>query len=101
MQGDSTTSYYVARLRCGLTPRHRLSLSRIREGEGEQERICEMCRMVPATDYRGVLPAFCVPLRQVVARFVALAPHGMGRALAPVGALPPYLPEDFISLFPT
>ena len=28
----------------------------------------------------------------------APAPHGMGRALAPVGALPPYLPRGF--LFP-
>ena len=28
----------------------------------------------------------------------ALAPQGMGRALAPVGALPPYLPRGF--LFP-
>ena len=26
----------------------------------------------------------------------ASAPQGMGRALAPVGALPPYLPEDFL-----
>ena len=34
----------------------------------------------------------------MAARFVALAPHGMGRALAPVGALPPYLPRGF--LFP-
>lgn len=25
---------------------------------------------------------------------MASAPQGMGRALAPVGALPPYLPED-------
>ena len=25
----------------------------------------------------------------------APAPHGMGRALAPVGALPPYLPRGF------
>ena len=31
----------------------------------------------------------------MAARFVALAPHGMGRALAPVGALPPYLPRGF------
>ena len=54
--------------------------------------------MVPATDYRCMLPAFGVSLRQVAARFVAPAPHGMGRALAPVGALPPYLPRGF--LFP-
>lgn len=26
---------------------------------------------------------------------MAPAPHGMGRALAPVGALPPYLPRGF------
>ena len=28
----------------------------------------------------------------------ALAPQGMGRALAPVGALPPYLPRGFFTL---
>ena len=28
----------------------------------------------------------------------ALAPQGMGRALAPVGALPPYLPRGFFPL---
>jgi hypothetical protein len=28
----------------------------------------------------------------------ALAPQGMGRALAPVGALPPYLPRVFFTL---
>ena len=45
--------------------------------------------MAPATDYRGVLPAFCVPLRQVAARFVAIAPtrHGEG-ACARGGAAP-------------
>lgn len=32
---------------------------------------------------------------------MAPAPHGMGRALAPVGALPPYLPRGFYSLFST
>lgn len=57
--------------------------------------------MVPATDYCCMLPAFGVSLRQVAARFVALAPHGMGRALAPVGALPPYLPRGFYSPFST
>ena len=43
---------------------------------------------------------FGVHLRQVAARLVvrALAPQGMGRALAPVGALPPYLPRGFLSL---
>jgi len=30
---------------------------------------------------------------------MAPAPHGMGRALAPVGALPPYLPRGFYSPF--
>ena len=36
----------------------------------------------------------------MAARFVvrASAPQGMGRALAPVGALPPYLPRGFFSL---
>ena len=29
----------------------------------------------------------------------ASAPQGMGRALAPVGALPPYLPRGFYSPF--
>ena len=29
---------------------------------------------------------------------MALAPQGMGRALAPVGALPPYLPRGFFTL---
>lgn len=29
---------------------------------------------------------------------MASAPQGMGRALAPVGALPPYLPRGFYSL---
>ena len=28
----------------------------------------------------------------------ASAPQGMGRALAPVGALPPYLPRGFFTL---
>ena len=32
---------------------------------------------------------------------MAPAPHGMGRALAPVGALPPYLPRGFYSSFST
>lgn len=97
MQDDSTTSYYVARLWCGLTPRHRLSLSRILDGEGTQNRIREVCRMVSATDYRGMLPAFGVSLRQVAARFVALAPSWRGEGRSPVGALPPYLPQGFYS----
>lgn len=29
---------------------------------------------------------------------MASAPQGMGRALAPVGALPPYLPRGFFTL---
>lgn len=29
---------------------------------------------------------------------MATAPQGMGRALAPVGALPPYLPRGFFTL---
>lgn len=55
--------------------------------------------MALATAYRGVLPVFGVPLRQVAARLVvrASAPQGMGRALAPVGALPPYLPRGFFT----
>ena len=53
-----------------------------------------------ATAHRGVLPVFGVHLRQVAARLVvrASAPQGMGRALAPVGALPPYLPRGFFTL---
>ena len=56
--------------------------------------------MALATAYRGVLPVFGVYLRQVAARLVvrASAPQGMGRALAPVGALPPYLPRGFFTL---
>lgn len=56
--------------------------------------------MALATAHRGVLPVFGVHLRQVAARLVvrASAPQGMGRALAPVGALPPYLPRGFYSL---
>ena len=47
-----------------------------------------------------MLPVFGVHLRQVAARLVvrASAPQGMGRALAPVGALPPYLPRGFFPL---
>ena len=56
--------------------------------------------MALETARRGVLPVFGVHLRQVAARLVvrALAPQGMGRALAPVGALPPYLPRGFFTL---
>lgn len=56
--------------------------------------------MVLATAHRGMLPVFGVYLRQVAARLVvrASAPQGMGRALAPVGALPPYLPRGFFTL---
>ena len=56
--------------------------------------------MALATAHRGVLPVFGVHLRQVAARLVvrASAPQGMGRALAPVGALPPYLPRGFFTL---
>ena len=56
--------------------------------------------MALTTAYRGVLPVFGVHLRQVAARLVvrASAPQGMGRALAPVGALPPYLPRVFFTL---
>ena len=56
--------------------------------------------MALATAHCGVLPVFGVHLRQLAARLVvrALAPQGMGRALAPVGALPPYLPRGFFTL---
>lgn len=56
--------------------------------------------MALATAHRGELPVFGVHLRQVAARLVvrASAPQGMGRALAPVGALPPYLPRGFFTL---
>lgn len=46
-----------------------------------------------------MLPAFGVSLRQVAARFVALAPSWRGEGRSPVGALPPYLPQGFYSPF--
>ena len=52
--------------------------------------------MVPATDYRCMLPAFGVSLRQVAARFVALAPQlAWGGRLRPWGRCPLISPEDF------